>query len=61
MKKVTEMINTLHIEKKIDDITKRYSNTEIHNKKIGKFFHVPKLHKIDSKIIKDIETNDSLR
>ena len=61
VKKVSEMINTLHMEKKIDDITKRYIKADIDNNNLGKFFLLPKLHKIDNKIIQEIETNYTLR
>ena len=61
VKRVSEMIETLYSEKKIDDITKRYINAEINNKNLGKFFLLPKLHKIDNKIIDEIETNYPIR
>lgn len=58
---VTELIENAHKGKQLDDITYHYLLKNINSEKLGRFFMLPKIHKIPANVLKELETNDDLR
>ena len=55
------MINSLHDNNFIDDITFKFLKSNINSDRIGQFFMLPKIHKLTIDTLQDIENNAQLR
>ena len=60
-KSALAIIQELYDHNKIDDTTLRYLKKDISNGKLGKFFLLPKIHKLPEHILKQMETNENIR
>ena len=49
------MIENWHRSKQIDDITFSYLIQNLQKKKLGKFFLLPKIHKIPANVLQDLQ------
>ncbi len=58
---MSKIIYDLHKNKKIDDNTLLFITKHLNETKLGRFFLLPKIHKIPEETLKEMETNNELR